>query len=98
MNASSKTKSSWKQQVPVCAGWVYSLGAIFCLITIVLRYLFEFGFNRITVYILLTLGVPALPTLSTAVLLAFVALLCFMRKRLAVIVMIAMQSLMALLC
>ena len=88
---------SWRQRLPGWAGWVYTFAAVFCLLMIPLRYTTGHGISRFTFLVLTTLGVPSTATLGTAVLLAFLALLCFSRKRIGVIILIALQTLHALL-
>lgn len=92
-----KLNSSWRQRVPAWIGWVYTIAALFCLVMIPLRYTAGSGFGQFSFLVLTTLGVPSTATLSTAVLLAFLGLLCFSRKRIGVIVLIALHALHALL-
>lgn len=93
-----KLNSSWRQRIPAWIGWVYTIAALFCLVMIPLRYTAGRGVGRFSYLVLTALGVPSTATLGTAVLLAFLALLCFSRKRIGVIVLIALHSLHALLC
>ncbi|MDU1685039.1 hypothetical protein, partial [Varibaculum cambriense] len=99
MRVTGKEKSdiSWRQRVPAWLGWVYTIAALFCLVMIPLRYSGSRGFGRFTYLVLTMLGVPSTATLGAAVLLAFLALLCFSRKRIGVIVLIALHTLHALL-
>ena len=93
-----KSNSSWRQRVPAWMGWIYSIAALFCLVMIPFRYAVGHHIGRFTYLVLTVLGVPSTATLGTAVLLAFLALLCFSRKRIGVIVLIALQALHGLLC
>lgn len=93
-----KSNSSWRQRVPAWMGWIYSIAALFCLVMIPFRYAVGRHIGRFTYLVLTVLGVPSTATLGTAVLLAFLALLCFSRKRIGVIVLIALQALHGLLC
>lgn len=93
-----KSNSSWRQRVPAWMGWIYTIAALFCLVMIPFRYAVGHHIGRFTYLVLTVLGVPSTATLGTAVLLAFLALLCFSRKRIGVIVLIALQALHGLLC
>ena len=93
-----KSHSSWRQRVPAWMGWIYTIAALFCLVMIPFRYAVGHHIGRFTYLVLTVLGVPSTATLGTAVLLAFLALLCFSRKRIGVIVLIALQALHGLLC
>lgn len=93
-----KSNSSWCQRVPAWMGWIYSIAALFCLVMIPFRYAVGHHIGRFTYLVLTVLGVPSTATLGTAVLLAFLALLCFSRKRIGVIVLIALHALHGLLC
>ena len=93
-----KSHSSWRQRVPAWMGWIYTIAALFCLVMIPFRYAVGHHIGRFTYLVLTVLGVPSTATLGTAVLLAFLALLCFSRKRIGAIVLIALQALHGLLC
>ncbi|MDU3274622.1 bifunctional lysylphosphatidylglycerol synthetase/lysine--tRNA ligase LysX, partial [Varibaculum cambriense] len=92
-----KSHSSWRQRVPAWMGWIYTIAALFCLVMIPFRYAVGHHIGRFTYLVLTVLGVPSTATLGTAVLLAFLALLCFSRKRIGVIALIALHTLHALL-
>ena len=92
-----KSNSSWRQRVPAWMGWIYTIAALFCLVMIPFRYAVGHRVGRFTYLVLTVLGVPSTATLGTAVLLAFLALLCFSRKRIGVIALIALHTLHALL-
>lgn len=92
-----KSHSSWRQRVPAWMGWIYTIAALFCLVMIPFRYAVGHRVGRFTYLVLTVLGVPSTATLGTAVLLAFLALLCFSRKRIGVIALIALHTLHALL-
>ncbi|MDU1224331.1 bifunctional lysylphosphatidylglycerol synthetase/lysine--tRNA ligase LysX [Varibaculum cambriense] len=99
MRVAGKEKShiSWRQRVPAWMGWIYTIAALFCLVMIPFRYAVGHHIGRFTYLVLTVLGVPSTATLGTAVLLAFLALLCFSRKRIGVIALIALHTLHALL-
>ena len=92
-----KSHSSWRQLVPAWMGWIYTIAALFCLVMIPFRYAVGHHIGRFTYLVLTVLGVPSTATLGTAVLLAFLALLCFSRKRIGAIALIALHTLHALL-
>ena len=93
-----KSHSSWRERVPAWMGWIYTIAALFCLVMIPFSYAVGHHIGRFIYLVLTVLGVPSAATLGTAVLLAFLALLCFSRKRIGAIVLIALQALHGLLC